>query len=112
MKGKEMKNLFFALAIAVFGSTVIAGEGPAKEQAAKPAPVKAEKTVLVPKTVYKKETVLVPKTVVKKETVMVPCKVVESDCCELSCNVRGRLRDRVGRLGTRVRGVAACDCCD
>ena len=51
MKGKEMKNLFFALAIAVFGSTVIAGEGPAKEQAAKPAPVKAEKTVLVTKTV-------------------------------------------------------------
>lgn len=106
-----MKNLFVALALAVFAVSVNAGEGPAKEQApAKPAVKGAEKTVLVPKTVYKKETVLVPKTVVKKETVMVPCKVVEADCCD-TC-VRGRVRDRVGLLRSRVRSVASCDCCN
>jgi len=109
----KMKNLFAALALAVFAASVGAGEGPAKEQApAKPA-VKAEKTVLVPKTVLKKETVLVPKTVVKKETVLVPVKVVECDsCCEAS--LRCRVRNRVGLLGNRVRGVAAgvCDCCN
>ena len=108
-----MKNLFLAVAVIVLGTAVYAGEGPAKAQAPVKPVAKAEpKTVLVPTTVLKKETVLVPKTVVKKETVMVPVKVVECDsCCEVA-SLRGRVRNRVGLFGNRVRGVAAgvCDC--
>jgi len=107
-----MKNLI-ALALVAFAGVAFAGEK-TQAPAAKPV-VKAEpKTVLVPTTVLKKETVLVPKTVVKKETVMVPVKVAECDsCCEVA-SLRGRVRNRVGLLGNRVRGVAAgvCDCCN
>ncbi len=112
-----MKNLI-AFALVAFAGVAYAGE---KTQAPAPAAVKpvakAEpKTVLVPTTVLKKETVLVPKTVVKKETVLVPVKVAEcSDCETCVAGVRGRLRNRVGLLGNRVRGVvsaADCACCN
>ncbi len=108
-----MKNLI-ALALLAFAGVAFAGEKTtqAPAPAAKPVAKAEPKTVLVPTTVLKRETVLVPKTVVKKETVMVPVKVVECDsCCEVA-SVRGRVRNRVGLLGSRVRGVAAgvCDC--
>ena len=111
-----MKNLI-AFALVAIAGVVYAGEktqAPAPV-AAKPA-VKAEpKTVLVPTTVLKKETVLVPKTVVKKETVLVAVPVADcASCCEVA-SVRGRVRNRVGLFGNKVRGVvsaADCACCN
>ena len=113
-----MKNLI------AFALVAIAGVAYAGEKTQVPAPVAAKpvvkaepKTVLVPTTVLKKETVLVPKTVVKKETVLVPVKVAECSDCEACgvAGVRGRVRNRVGLFGNRVRGVvsaADCTCCN
>jgi len=106
-----MKNLI-ALALVAFAGVAFAGEKTQAPAAVKPVAKAEPKTVLVPTTVLKKETVLVPKTVVKKETVLVPVKVQECEsCCEVA-SLRGRVRNRVGLFGNRVRGVAAsvCDC--
>lgn len=109
--GNVMKKIV-ALAAMLFAGVALAGDAPKTQTPVKPVAKAEAKTVLVPKTVYKKETVMVPKTVVKKETVMVAVPVVEcASCCEVA-NVRGRLRDRLGRLGSRVRSVADCDCCN
>ena len=114
-----MKNLI-ALALVAFAGVAFAGE---KTQA--PAPVAAKpvakaepKVALVEQTKWVKETKLVPVTSYKKVKELVAVPVADcTSCCEVA-SVRGRLRDRVGllgtRVGTRVRGVTAdvCDCCN
>ena len=110
-----MKNLI-ALALVAFAGVAFAGEKTtqAPAPAAKPA-VKAEpKVALVEQTKWVKETKLVPVTSYKKVKELVAVPVADcASCCEVA-RLGGRLRDRVGRVGTRVRGVAAgvCDCCN
>ena len=117
-----MKSFVMA---AVAGMVLTAGAF-AGEKTQAPAPVAAKpvakaepKVALVEQTKWVKETKLVPVTSYKKVKELVAVPVADcTSCCEVA-SVRGRLRDRVGllgtRVGTRVRGatvsVAECVTC-
>lgn len=117
-----MKNLFLALAIAILGTTVYAGE---KSQApapvaAKPAAKAAECATCTPKTVN----VVRRATLAERRSLVVvePVQVVEVKAAPAACTcapaaatpvatVTGRVRGRLLGARNRVASVVECAGC-
>jgi len=117
--GIAMKNLIAALALAVFASSILAGDAPKAQEAVKPV-AKAEakacecKTVEVARkaTLRERRNLVVVEKVPVVEVKKVEVKKVEvkADCCATCASV-ATPRRLLGGLRNRTVAVAQCTSC-